>query len=42
MLKSELIENLDDISSIIEDENLSDEEKVGEIESILFEDEPEG
>lgn len=41
MLKTELIEMLDDISDIIENKSLGDAEKVDQIADIVIEDEDE-
>jgi hypothetical protein len=39
MLKSELIEMLDDIGQIIDDENLTPSEKMDQIDNLISEDE---
>ena len=41
MLKSELIEMLDDIGEVIDDKNLTPNEKVDQIDDIISEDEEE-
>lgn len=41
MLKTELIETLDDVEEILGDDSLSDSEKISQLEDMFFEPEPE-